>query len=331
MKTSKSPAAEMKAVTIENGKLLLSRRPVPSPGPGEALIHVQAAGVNRPDILQRRGLYPPPAGITDIPGLEVSGTIVALGKNTRNIKTGAKVCALVAGGGYAEYCIAPVAQCLPIPKGLNWTEAAALPETFFTVWRNIFVIGRLKKGESILIHGGASGIGTTAIQMARNLGAKVFVTTGSEKKNSACKKLGAHVAINYKQQDFVAEIMKATKDAGVDIILDMVGGDYIPRNLKALKPGGRHVSIAAPHGRKVELDLSLVMMKQLTLTGSTLRAQPVAAKAAIAKDLGKKIWPLIARKKIAPVIDRTFPLAESQAAHEYLDSGAHIGKVVLVI
>jgi NADPH2:quinone reductase len=331
MKAPKSPPAEMSAAVIENGKLVLSRRPVPKPGTGEVLVRVHAAGINRPDILQRRGLYPPPPGITDIPGLEISGTVVALGKSAGSIKKGAKICALVTGGGYAEYCVVPAPQCLPIPKGLDWAEAAALPETFFTVWRNVFNIGQLKKGESILVHGGASGIGTTAIQMAKSIGAKVFVTTGSEKKNASCKKLGAHVAINYKQQDFVTEIMKETKDQGVDMILDMVGGDYIPRNLKALKTGGRHVSIAAQHGRKVEVDISLVMIKQLSLTGSTLRAQPVAVKGAIAKELKKKIWPLIARKKIMPVIDRTYPLAESQAAHDYLDSGAHIGKVVLIL
>jgi NADPH2:quinone reductase len=313
----------MKCIEIQNQRLVLAERPVPKTKWGEVLVKVYAAGVNRPDLLQRKGLYPPPAGVTDIPGLEIAGEIV------KGRGTGKKVCALVAGGGYAEYCAVPAKQCLPLPKDMDFMTAAGLPETYFTVWTNLFDRGQLKKGETILIHGGASGIGTTAIQIAKAFGAKVFVTVGSDDKAKACKKLGAALAINYKTQDFEAETLKATKKEGVDVILDMVGGDYLPRNLKILKTGGRHVSIAMQRGRTAELDIFQVMSKRLILTGSTLRPRPVADKAAIAKALYRNVWPLLNKKKIGPVIDKIFSLEEAQAAHDYLEAGDHVGKVIL--
>jgi NADPH2:quinone reductase len=310
----------MTAIEIRDGKLHSATRPVPKPGKGEVLIRVHAAGVNRPDLLQRRGLYPPPAGVTDIPGLEVAGEVVG---------TKQKVCALVPGGGYAEYCVAAKELCLPIPRGLDYIKAAALPETFFTVWRNLVDCGQLKKGETLLVHGGASGIGTAAIQIARALGAQVFVTAGTEKKCTACRRLGAALAINYRQQDFVDEILKETGGRGVDVVLDMVGGDYLVRNLRALAPNGRHVSIAMMKGRTAPVDIFEIMSKRLTLTGSTLRPQSVKTKAAIAKALKAALWPLLNKKKIRPVIDKTFPLAEAQRAHDHLEAGDHVGKVVL--
>jgi NADPH2:quinone reductase len=314
---------DMKCIEISNQRLVLAERPVPKIKAGEVLVKVHAAGVNRPDVLQRKGLYPPPAGVTDIPGLEIAGQIIeGPGK-------GKKVCALVSGGGYAEYGVVPAKQCLPLPKGMDFETAAGIPETYFTVWTNLFDRGQLKKGETILIHGGSSGIGTTAIQIAKAFGAKVFVTAGSDEKCRVCKKLGASVAINYKTRDFVTETMKATKDAGVDVILDMVGGDYLPRNLRVLKAGGRHISIAVQGGRVAQLDIVQVMSKRLILTGSTLRLRPPADKAAIAKAVYKNIWPLLNRKKIAPVIDKFFALEDAQKAHEYLDTGAHVGKVIL--
>ncbi len=330
MKKKKSIPKEMTAIEINGGKLVPVTRHVPKPKAGEILLHVAAAGVNRPDILQRKGLYPAPPGITDVPGLEAAGTIVALGTGVKSLKVGDQVCALVAGGGYAEYCIVPAPQCLPLPKGMKVDVAATLPETFFTVWTNLFDRGLLQKGEKILIHGGASGIGTTAIQIARAFGATVYVTAGNRDKCIACEKLGATEAINYKQQDFVTAIMKATGDEGVDVILDMVGGDYFPRNLKVLKAGGRHVSIAMQHGRKAEVDIFEIMSKRLILTGSTLRSRSIKDKAEIAKALKKKIWPLLARKKLAPVIDRQFDLGDAQAAHDYLESDRHVGKIVLI-
>lgn len=320
--------AEMRAITIESQKLVVAARPVPKPGRGEVLVRVRAAGINRPDLLQRKGLYPPPPGVTDIPGLEIAGEIVTLGRGVKGLRRGQDVCALVAGGGYAEYCAVPAPQCLPIPKGLNFLQAASLPETFFTVWTNLFDRGQLKKGESLLIHGGASGIGTTAIQIAKAFGAKVAVTAGTDEKCKACLKLGARFAINYRTQDFVAEIGNVFA-GGVDVILDMVGGDYLQRNLRALAPYGRHVSIAMQHGRNAEIDLFQVMSKRLVLTGSTLRPQSVAVKGGIAKALKKNVWPLIAHKKIRPVVDRVFALDEAQNAHDYLESGHHVGKIVL--
>lgn len=323
--------ATMKAISIVAQKLEVSELPVPKPAAGEVLVRVKAAGVNRPDLLQRKGLYPPPPGITDTPGLEIAGDIVALGKGVTGWKKGDALCALVSGGGYAEYCVVPAPQCLPIPKTLDYTAAACLPETFFTVWTNLFDRGQLKKGERLLVHGGASGIGTTAIQVAKHFGAKVYVTAGTDEKCRQCKKLGATLAINYRTRDFAADILQATNGEGVDVILDMIGGDYVPRNLKILKPYGRHVSIAMQRGRTAEMDIFQVMSKRLTLTGSTLRPQSVAVKGEIARALKKNVWPLIAKKKIRPVIDRVFTLDEAQAAHDFLESGAHVGKVVLTV
>jgi len=329
----------MKCIEISDRKLILTERPIPKPKSGEVLVKVYAAGVNRPDILQRNGLYPPPEGVTDIPGLEISGEIAERGRNVEGLNNGQQVCALVSGGGYAEYCIVPARQCLPIPKGMDFITAAGIPETFFTVWTNLFDRGQLKKGETVLVHGGASGIGTAAIQIASALGAKVFVTAGTDEKCKACRKLGAGLASNYKTHDFLDEVLKATRDKGVDVVLDMVGGEYLPRNLKALGVGGRHVSIAMQQGRMAELDILQVMQKRLIVTGSTLRARSVEEKGAIADALKKNIWPLLHRKnallklfskkRITPVIDKVFPLAEAQTAHDYLDSGAHIGKVIL--
>ena len=313
--------------------LVPTSRPVPEPGPGEVLIRVVAAGVNRPDVLQRQGGYAPPPGASDIPGLEVAGEVVALGAapgdSADEHHIGDRVMALVAGGGYAEYCAAPAAQCLSIPKGLDMIEAAAMPETYFTVWSNVFDRGRLKAGESILIHGGSSGIGTTAIQLARAFGARVFATAGSAEKCAACEKLGAERAINYRDEDFVTVVRDATEGAGVDVILDMVGGDYIGRNIKALAPDGRLCQIAFLGGSKVELNFMPVMLKRLTLTGSTLRPRPVAFKAAIARSLAEKVWPLVEKGDVKPIIHKTLPLAEAAEAHQLMESSAHIGKIVL--
>jgi putative PIG3 family NAD(P)H quinone oxidoreductase len=322
---------QMRAAVIEKEKLVLAKRPLPRPKKGEVLVRVQAAGVNRPDLLQRRGLYPPPRGVTDIPGLEIAGEIVALGAAVKGLKKGQAVCALVAGGGYAEYCAVPALQCLPVPENMDMTAAAGLCETFFTVWTNLVDRGVLKKGETVLVHGGASGIGTSAIQVARALGAKVIVTAGTDRKCAACKKLGAHHALNYKKKDFAAEVLKITKNRGVDVVLDMVGGDYIPRNLSCMAPYGRHVSIAMQRGRMAEVPIAQLMAKRLVMTGSALRPQPPQVKGAIAKALRKNIWPLMDKKKIRPVIDRVFPLEKAQAAHDYLEAGGHIGKVVLRI
>lgn len=288
---------------------------IPSPDPDEVLVKVHAAGVNRPDLLQRMGKYPPPPGITDTPGLEIAGEIVA---------TGEKICALIAGGGYAEYALVPKGQYLPIPQGLSMVEAAALPETVFTVWNNVFVRGALKPGEAILIHGGASGIGTTAIQMAKAHGARVIVTAGSDEKCAACIKLGADQAINYKTQDF-SEIL-----SDIDVVLDMVGGDYVPKNLKVLRDGGRHVSIATMNGSKAEIDIRTIMQKRLVLTGSTLRNRPVAEKTELARGIHKTVWPWIEAGKLKPAIFKTFPLSQTAQAHAALEAGDHVGKIVLV-
>ena len=285
----------MKCIEISNERLVLAERPVPKTKWGEVLVKVHAAGVNRPDILQRKGMYPPPEGVTDIPGLEIAGEIVK-GEGLFGSGKGRKVCALVSGGGYAEYCAVPAKQCLPLPKGMDFVTAAGIPETYFTVWTNLFDRGQLKKGETVLVHGGASGIGTTAIQIAKAFGAKVFVTAGSDEKCKACKKLGASLAINYKTQDFVTEVLKASKE-GVDVVLDIIGGDYLPRNLNVLKPGGRHVSIAVQGGLMAQLDIIQVMRKRLILTGSTLRPRSLEDKAAIAKALFKNVWPLLNSKK----------------------------------
>jgi putative PIG3 family NAD(P)H quinone oxidoreductase len=306
-------------------------RPVPRPGEGELLVKVAAAGVNRPDVLQRKGAYNPPPGSTDIPGLEIAGTVVATGPGAAGWRVGDALTALVAGGGYAEYCVAPVPQCLPVPAGYDMVRAAALPETFFTVWTNVFERGRLAAGENLLVHGGSSGIGTTAIQLGHAFGARVFATAGSPEKCEACRRLGADRAIDYRREDFVAAIAEATGGKGVDVILDMVGGDYIPRNLACLAVEGRLVQIAFLSGSKQEIDLLPLMMKRQTITGSTLRPRTVAQKGAIAAALRDKVWPLLDAGRVAPVIHATLPLAKAADAHRLMESSAHIGKIVLVV
>ncbi len=306
-------------------------RPLTPPRAGEVLIKVAAAGVNRPDMIQRQGLYPPPPGASDIPGLEIAGAVVALGDGVDGWSTGDAACALVTGGGYAEYCAAPAAQCLPPPEGLSLIAAAALPETLFTVWSNVFDRAGLKQGESFLVHGGSSGIGTTAIQLAKAFGARVFATAGSDEKCAACLSLGADRAINYNDEDFVQAVKDETGGKGADVILDMVGGDYVARNISALAADGRMVSIAFLKGAKVEVNLMPVMLKRLTLTGSTLRPRSVAFKAAIAQRLRQKVWPLIETGRIKPVIHATFPLARAADAHRLMESSAHIGKIVLEV
>jgi putative PIG3 family NAD(P)H quinone oxidoreductase len=310
--------------------LVPATRPVPKPGPGEVLIEVAAAGVNRPDVLQRQGLYPPPKGASDLLGLEVAGKVVARGPGAERYRDGDRVCALVNGGGYAQYAIAPEATTLPIPRGLSLEEAAALPETVFTVWNNVFERGALEPGEWLLIHGGGGGIGTTAIQMATALGAKVITTVGSAAKQRDCEALGAVRAINYRDEDFVEAVRETTGGHGADVILDMVGGDYIERNLRAAALEGRIVQIAFLKGSKVELDLMRLMMRRLTLTGSTLRAQPPEAKARMARAIEQRVWPLIAEGKIKAVIDSSFKLEDAAGAHRRIDDPEHIGKIVLV-
>lgn len=311
--------------------LVPATRPVPEPGAGEVLIEVAAAGVNRPDVLQRQGGYPPPPGASDIPGLEIAGRIAALGPGVAELAIGDRVTALVAGGGYAEYCAAPTPQCLPIPEGLSPIEAACLPETFFTVWTNVFDRGRLRPGEVFLVHGGSSGIGTTAIQMAKAFGARVFATAGSAEKCAACEALGAERAINYRDEDFVRVVKAATGKKGADVVLDMVGGDYIQRNISALAPDGRLCYIAFLGGSKAEVDLMPMMLKRITISGSTLRARPVDFKGAIAQDLRDKVWPKIEAGEIRPVVHATFPLAEAADAHRLMESSAHIGKIALTV
>lgn len=305
--------------------------PVPEPGENEVLIAVEAAGVNRPDVLQRKGLYPSPPGASPLPGLEVAGRIVRLGMGVRHLKEGQEVCALVSGGGYAPYCVAPAPQTLPAPKGLSMVEAAAVPETYFTVWANVFDRGRLKEGESFLVHGGTSGIGTTAIQLAKHFGATVYATAGGPEKCRACEELGADRAIDYKAEDFVQAIKEATGDRGVDLILDMVGGDYLPRNIEALAPEGRHVSIAFMRGPKAEINIQKIMAKRLTLTGTTLRARTVAQKGAIAQTLRQKVWPLLESRKVRPLIHKTFPLEQAADAQALMESSTHVGKIVLTV
>lgn len=302
---------------------------VPTPAPGEVLIKVAAAGVNRPDVLQRQGRYDPPPGASLLPGLEVAGEIAALGEGVENWRVGDKVCALLAGGGYAEYAVAPAGQVLPIPKGLSMAEAAGLPETVFTVWTNVFERGALKPGESLLVHGGASGIGSTAVQLAKALGARVFATAGDDDKCRAVERLGAELCVNYRLQDFVAEIKAATGGRGVDVVLDMVGGDYIARNIELLAPDGRHVSIAFLQGPKATLNMFPVMIKRLTLTGSTLRARSVAEKTRLAQAVRKNVWPLIKTGTFRPVVHATFPLAQAADAHRMMEASTHIGKIIL--
>ena len=307
-----------------------AERPDPKPGSGEVLIEVAAAGVNRPDVMQRRGRYPPPPGASDIPGLEVSGTIAVLGEGVTDWKTGDPVCALVAGGGYATLCVAPSPQCLPVPGSVDLIDAAAIPETFFTVWTNVFDRGRLKSGETVLIHGGSSGIGTTAIQLAAARGAKVFTTAGSDEKCRACERLGAARAINYRQDDFVEQIQGLTGGRGVDLILDMVGGEYVSRNLSALAIEGRLVQIGLLGGDAAPLDFRRILSKRLTVTGSTLRPRSVAEKGQIATALRREVWPLFEQGRVRPIVYRTFPLKEAAAAHRLMESSEHIGKIVLV-
>jgi NADPH2:quinone reductase len=305
-------------------------RPLPQPAEGEVLVKVAAAGVNRPDVAQRQGNYPPPKGATDIPGLEIAGEVVALGPGVRRWKLGDKVMALVVGGGYAEYCLAHESHCLPVPAGLSMVEAAAIPETFFTVWHNTFERGRLAPGETLLVHGGSSGIGTVAIQLAKAFGARVVTTAGSAEKCEACRKLGADVAINYKTEDFVAATKAATAGLGAEVVLDMVGGDYIERNYEAAAIDGRIVQIAFLGSSKATVDFRRLMLKRLTHTGSTLRARSVADKAAIARAVEDRVLPLIAAGKVKPLIDSTFPLREAAAAHAKMEASTHIGKIVLV-
>ncbi len=336
--------------------LRLAERRRPRPGLGEVLIRVAAAGVNRPDLLQRQGRYPPPPGVTDIPGLEIAGRVVEIGPAAGAVREGGatrhlpdierddpgretawtpalgdRVCALVSGGGYAEYCVAPALQCLPVPAGLTDIEAASLPETYFTVWSNVFDRGRLQPGESILVQGGASGIGVAAIQFATAFGCRVFTTAGTAEKCAACERLGAERAIDYRREDFAAVVRERTAGRGVDVILDMVGGDYLPRETAVLAEDGRLVLINAMGGAKATLDLLDVMIKRLTITGSTLRARPVAVKAAIARALHDRIWPLVGSQAIRPVVDRTFPLEQAGQAHAAMERGEHMGKIVLQV
>lgn len=321
-------AVEMKAPGPAD-VLVPGSRPVPVCGPGEVLIEVAAAGVNRPDVLQRYGKYPPPPGAPDILGLEVAGTVVVAAPDVVWPKPGDKVCALVAGGGYARYCAAPAAQCLPIPKGFSMIEAAAVPETFFTVWTNVFERGRLVPGETFLCHGGASGIGTTAVQLAKAFGAKVLATCGTPEKCAAVTRLGADRAIDYRREDYVAVAKEFTGGAGIDLILDMVGGDYVQRNIEAAAVEGRIVQIAFLKSSKVELALDAVMRKRLTYTGSTLRPRSVAQKGAIAQALREKVWPLLESGKVRPLIHETFALADAAKAHAAMEADKHIGKLVL--
>jgi len=308
--------------------LQATSRDMPVPTDSQVLIEVAASGVNRPDVFQRMGFYPPPPGVTDIPGLEASGTIVAIGSGVQRWKVGDQVCALLSGGGYAEYAVAEESICLPIPEGLSLIDAAALPETCFTVWHNLFERAELQAGEWLLVHGGSSGIGTTAIQMASAMGIKVIATAGSDEKCAACEKLGAVKAINYRQQDFVQACQEIT-GTGVNVILDMVGGDYVQQNFAACAPKARIVNIAFLRGSKVEVDLLPLMLKQLVLTGSTLRAQPIENKARIAAGVESQVWPLIAQGKFKPVINSRFPLAQASEAHTLMESNQHIGKLLL--
>jgi putative PIG3 family NAD(P)H quinone oxidoreductase len=305
-------------------------RPTPAPSDGEVLIAVSAAGVNRPDVFQRRGRYPPPPGASDIPGLEVAGTIAAVGRDAGAWRVGDRVCALVAGGGYAQYCVAPAPQCLPVPPAMDFIAAAAIPETFFTVWTNVFDRGRLAAGESLLVHGGSSGIGTTAIQLAHARGSRVFATAGSPEKCAACERLGAERAINYRAEDFVAAVKASTGGRGVDVILDMIGGEYFARNVDALAVEGRLVEIATLGGAKADLNIQAIMQRRLTITGSTLRARPIADKGAIAAAVRAHVWPLLEAGRVTPVVFATFPLRQAAEAHRLMESSAHIGKIVLI-
>jgi NADPH2:quinone reductase len=329
------PQMMMKAIeiTAPGGPevLKLHELAVPEPGQGEILVKVVAAGVNRPDVLQRQGAYPPPSGAPPTPGLEIAGEVVALGASVKRYRLGDQVCALLPGGGYAEVAVVAEDNALPVPAGLSMIEAAAIPETYFTVWTNVFDRGGLKPGETFLVHGGSSGIGTTAIPLAKAFGARVIATAGSEEKCAACRALGADLAINYRREDFVEAVKALTHGGGANVILDMVGGDYVGRNIKAAALHGRIVQIAFQKGSKVEVDLMPLMLKRLTLTGSTLRPRTVAEKAEIAKALEANVWPLLAEGKCKPVIYKTFPLAEAAQAHALMESSTHVGKIVLTV
>ncbi|MHB8426291.1 MAG: NAD(P)H-quinone oxidoreductase [Acidiferrobacterales bacterium] len=311
--------------------LVVGARATPAPGADEVLVRVAAAGINRPDILQRKGLYPPPPGVTEIPGLEIAGTIVGLGPGTRTWRAGDRVCALVSGGGYAEYCVASGDQCLPVPRGMSMAEAASLPETFFTVWSNVFDRAVARPGESLLVHGGASGIGVCAIQLAHASGLRVFATAGSVEKCVVCERLGAERAINYRTEDFVTAVKALTEDRGVDVILDMVGGDYVSRELQVLADDGRLVFISYLRGREATVDIGQVMRRRLVLTGSTLRSQSIEFKAAIARSLRRQVWPLLESGRVRPVVHAVFPLEQAAQAHVMMESGMHIGKIVLQV
>ena len=306
-------------------------RPVPVPGDSEVLIRVAAAGVNRPDILQRRGMYPPPPGAPSVPGLEIAGDVVAVGHQADRALIGQPMCALVVGGGYAEYCVAPVGQCLPVPSALSMIEAAAMPETLFTVWTNLFERAYAVEGDTVLVHGGTSGIGTMAITLSKLFRLTAIVTCGSDEKCARALEIGADHAINYATADFVAEVARITGGKGVNAVLDMVGGDYVPRNLACLAEDGRHVTIAVQRGITAEINIAAVMVKRLTLTGSTLRARPVSFKTLVADELSRSVWPFVVEGKLKPVIDCTFPLAEAAAAHARMEAGDHVGKIVLTI
>ena len=310
--------------------LRLAERPVPEPGPDEVLVRVAAAGVNRPDVLQRMGAYPPPPGASDIPGLEIAGTVVAAGEGATHL-IGTRVCALVTGGGYAQYCLAPAGTCLPVPEVLRMTEAAAIHETLFTVWINLFERGFAADGDTVLVHGGTSGIGTMAIKLGNLFGLKVIVTCGSDAKCDAALAIGASNAINYRDQDFVAVVKQLTGGNGVDVVLDMVGGDYVPRNLQCLADDGRHVSIAFQRGPVAEVPIVEIMRRRLTLTGSTLRPRDVHFKTMVADELAKTVWPYVEGNRLKPVIDQVFPLAAAAAAHARMESGKHVGKIVLAL
>jgi putative PIG3 family NAD(P)H quinone oxidoreductase len=319
------------AITEPGGPLVLKpeKRPLPSPGEGEILIRVRAAGVNRPDVAQRKGSYPPPPGASDLPGLEAAGEVAAIGEGVKRWRVGDAVTALTPGGGYAEFCLVHETNALPLPHGFTFTEAAAIPETFFTVWHNVFQRGGLTEGETLLVHGGSSGIGTAAIQLASQFGARVLTTAGSAEKCARCEELGAHRAINYREQDFVEAVKASTDGKGADVILDMVGGDYVARNYDAAAVDGRIVQIATLGGATAEANYAKLMVKRLTHTGSTLRPRSVAFKAGLAAELEARVWPLLTERKVAPVMDMIFPLKEAWRAHERMEEGEHIGKIVL--
>ncbi len=328
--------AMMRAIEIERpgGHEVLRevQRPEPAPQAGELLVAVQASGVNRPDVLQRKGHYPPPPGVSDLPGLEIAGTVIGgapADLAAAGVAIGDAVCALVAGGGYAERCVAPVGQCLPLPKGLSMIEAAAVPETFFTVWQNVFEIARLQPGETLLVHGGTSGIGVTATLLAKALGARVITTAGSDEKCAASLAIGADHAINYRTQDFAAEARRLTEDKGVDVVLDMVAGDYVAREVQCLAEDGRLAIIAVQGGTKSAIDSGLVLRKRLSITGSTLRPRTLAYKTMLARGLRERVWPLLESGRVKPIVHQVFPAAEAAAAHALMESGAHVGKIVL--